>query len=267
MTGPDFGTVTVSMPYHRCPGTLRRAVESVLAQTYRDVRVVVVNDGDHPPWRLLHGITDPRLTCFDLPVNRGRYYADAVTLAACDNPWWAICDTDDWVEPHWLASMLTRARETGAGAVFGPQWIHHLGRSVKVEPVGPLLERPGPVLRQLAHHAGLYRTAVAREAGGPHPGFRVGYDTLFVNLVAMVATVACIDRPAYHRVARRDSLTRAPATGFGSILRTVSKARLEDLYTAALASGDPGRVVRATIPVDLAASVQADADRLRKELT
>ena len=56
-------TVTVSMPFWRCHAWLRRSVDAVLGQTYRDLRLVVVNDADPvSPWPLLADITVEDMT-------------------------------------------------------------------------------------------------------------------------------------------------------------------------------------------------------------
>ena len=49
--------LTVSMPTWRTP-QLRDAVDSVLNQTFRHLRLVVVADGDDSVWQLLDDITD-----------------------------------------------------------------------------------------------------------------------------------------------------------------------------------------------------------------
>lgn len=258
--------VTVSMPYYGCPVELPRAVRSVLAQTHRALRLVVTDDGDpyHPAARVLAeaGIADERLTVFRLHRNRGRYYADAVALAACSTPWWVVHDADDWSEPEWIEGLLSRAVKGDVGAVFGVQRVYGMHGQVRLEVpkgmVGPL----PLVMRHLAHHAGLYRTEVIREAGGYHPGYRIGYDTLAVNLVRMCAPVGTVDGARYHRVARRGSLTTNSSTRWGSPARRAAAARLAELYRRALSSQNPGGTVRADIPPPLVEDVAADATRL-----
>ena len=57
--------ITVSIAYFRCRLFIAAAVESVLSQTYPNLRVVVVNDGDESaPWSALTHIDDPRLVRF-----------------------------------------------------------------------------------------------------------------------------------------------------------------------------------------------------------
>jgi len=254
------------MPFWGSPRTLRRAVDSVLAQNHQALRLVVTNDGDSPEiWQELEGITDSRLIRFDLDTNRGRYYADAVVLTATTTPWFAIHDADDWSDPQWLGELVSSATAERAVSAFAPQLIHR-GRQVVAEPVHPFLTKRGriPELMQLAHHAGVYRTAAIRAAGGPHPAYRVGYDTLLVDLVRMVGPCAVSRYPRYHRVIRFGSLTTSRQTGFSSPHRLMIKSRLQEMYQQAadLDPRDLAHFVHETIAPDLSAAVARDADRL-----
>jgi len=255
-------TITVTMPYHGSPTTIERAVSAVLTQTHDDLRLVVVNDGDTatPPWPHLADIDDDRLVRFDLPCNRGRYFADAVTLAACDTEWFAVHDADDWCEPDWLARLLAAAEAGSLDAVFSAQVCHGLDGRTRIERVGRL-DCAGPRLRFVASHHGLYRTQALRRAGGYHPGFRVSYDTLVVNLMVLTGRAGAVDKPLYHRVARPGSLTTAETSGLGSPHRADSHARLAALYDAARAAGSAAPVV-ADAPGALRRAVEREAARL-----
>ncbi len=271
---PGAGTVTVVMPYWRTPGTVRRAVDAVLDQTHTDLRLWVINDGDRdtPPWPHLADVTDPRLVRFDLPDNRGRYFCDATAIAAAPRESWiAIHDSDDWAEPTWLQRLLGVAIEQDAVAAVCPQWLHfdRPGRDRpdrKLEPIRfPLRAHPG-LMRHLAHHAGVYRTDVAQHLGG-HPGYRIGFDTLWINLMTMVGTVAVANRPLFNRGIRAGSLTTSPDTGMGSAARRLARASLADLYARCLHSRDPAAVLRDDVPADLATLVRETARRLHEQVT
>jgi predicted O-methyltransferase YrrM len=256
------GTVAVSMPYYRTQGTVRRAVDAVLAQTMPHLRLYLVNDGDRdtPPWPMLADITDPRLIRIDLPTNRGRYFCDAAVIAQACEPWIAIHDADDWSEPDWLAQLLAAALTTGAIAAVAPQWVH--GRTSTLEPVHPTMRPGAGPMRHLAHHAAVYRTDVAQHLGG-HPGYRIGFDTLWTNLVAMCGPIAVVDRPLYHRGIRPGSLTTHPTTRRGSAARQSARRRLNDLYRRAVVAQDPAQVLRDDVPPALADEVTAIANGIR----
>lgn len=221
-------TVTVSMPYWRTP-QIRRAVDSVLGQSHKDLLLVVVNDGDTttPPWPLLEDIDDRRLVRFDLEQNRGRYWADAVTLAACDTEWWSPHDADDVSQPTRFAEHV----RTGADVSFCHAMYHLLDGTSKTSPVKSKLAPKKDRLRTIARYpAGMYRTDVARAVGGPHPECRGSYDTAMVSLLWNRFSPVTIDRYLYHVHKREGSLTTSDETGLHTKWRREQRRKVLALY-------------------------------------
>ena len=217
--------VTVSIPSWRSTETILRAVESVLAQSYGDLALVVTNDGGDPEdLHPLNDITDERLTIVHANRNRGRYAADASVLASSRSKWFAICDADDWVEPSWLSSMLDAVGD--GDVVLGPHWIH--GRSG--ERVVEVREFTGDFNWHAHMGAGLYRTTWLRRTGALTGAVRVGYDNVLTGLPFLVGDLRQHDEPTYHRVLRSGSLTQSSATGVRSALRRRSTGLLEALW-------------------------------------
>lgn len=228
--------VTVSLPYYACKPYVRRAVTSILKQTYDHLRLVVVNDGDpDPPWPVLADIDDPRLVRFDLTENRGRYFADAVVLAATPDPYFLVQDADDWSEPTRLETLLQLLRRTHADVALSAQIVHMADGRQCLEDFSDFDQPLQPRLRHRANHHGLFRTDALHRVGGYDGGFRVGYDTLLVNLLRMTGPVAYCSKPLYHRRQRSGSLTAAPETGFRSEHRAVVLQSLSALYDRAFA--------------------------------
>ena len=235
---PSGPRISVSIPYYRCSAYILRAVESVLAQTYENLVVVVLNDGDtDPPWKVLGHINDPRLVRFDLNANRGRYFADAVVLAATPDAYFLVQDADDWSEPERVASLFRRLREEHASAAVSAIRRHRLrmrGPAILQEETSQRLHEPlTSRLRDPAHHSGLYRVDRLQAIGGYYGGFRLGYDTLLLNLLLMTGRIAYADQLLYNRTIRPDSLTSAPETGCRSRTRAEVRRRLQDLYSSA----------------------------------
>lgn len=238
--------VTVSLPYFNCRRYLLRAVESILGQTHRNLTLVVVNDGDpKPPWDLLAHIDDPRLVRYDLGVNRGRYFVDAVILAATPDPFLLIQDADDWSELGRVAALLNalgaqgwQLSESCQPSVVGAVSASRLWR--EGSRAGQLLAYPGlrrPLSERFefrSDHHGLFRTDALRAVGGNYGGYRIGYDTLLVNLLSMLSEIAYVEQPLYHRQVRANSLTTSQATGMRSAQRRRVRNELAGLYAEAL---------------------------------
>ncbi len=238
--------ITVSLPYFNCRRYLLRAVESILGQTYGNLTLVVVNDGDpNAPWELLAHIDDPRLVRYDLGANRGRYFVDAVILAATPDPYLLIQDADDWSEPERAAALLescqlseswqlSSSQPRVVGAVSACRLWREGSRASQLLTY-PGLRRPlSDRFEFRSDHHGLFRTDALRAVGGNYGGFRIGYDTLLVNLLSMLGEVAYVERPLYHRQVRANSLTTSQATGMRSAQRRRVRSELAGLYSAAL---------------------------------
>jgi glycosyltransferase involved in cell wall biosynthesis len=226
--------VTVSIPYFRTREQIVRAVESILAQTYANLRLVVVNDGDpEPPWDLLAHIDDPRLVRFDLSTNRGRYFADAVVVEATPDTLHLVQDSDDWSEPDRLATLLEAMQGSGAHAIVSAGFNHHEGESVPIERWDHFPARGRPLTPDNDHrlnHVGLFSVSALRAIGGYYGGERIGYDTLIGNLLLMTGEVGYVDKPLYHRLIRKGSLTLSPDTGIGTPARQAVGRSLYEVY-------------------------------------
>lgn len=250
--------VTVSMPYFRTPETIRRAVDAVLNQTMRDLRLVVICDGSRLGDELAD-IADERLIVFSLPENRGRYFADAVTLELCGSPWFAVHDADDEADPRWLERMLAAASSPdarGRDYVSTAQRVQARDGSFSIEKVKPPVTRP--TLTHYAHMAGLWRTEWLRDTlGGFHPAYRVGYDTLLSQLARMHGAGVDLSEPLYTRYHRAGSLTTDRATGMRSAFRRDQRTKLAELLTK-MRSLNP-----ASKPAD---HIRAEASGLRDEV-
>lgn len=109
--------VSVIMPTFERPEFLPRAVQSVLAQTCRDLELIVVNDGGAPVEDLLAPLDpDGRITSVRLGRNRNRSAARNVALAIARGRYVAYLDDDDWFRPEHL-ELLVGTLETTGGAV------------------------------------------------------------------------------------------------------------------------------------------------------
>jgi hypothetical protein len=259
--------VTVSIPYHGCPNQIRRAVLAVLGQTMPDLWCVVTNDADQarPPWQYLRDIDDPRLVRVDRAANRGRYHQDASVLAACDTPWWTVHDADDQADPGWLESMLLVA--PGRDVVLTAQRVVNLrGRSAVEQP--RTLAHDGQ-LHHYGHMAGLWRTEWLKGVGGPHPGYRVGYDTMLSTIARASGDVGVCLVPLYTRFRRPGSLTTSRATGNKSSYRQAQRARLAELWrqiaTTCSSPEQVGRLVRSQ-DLPMWTEVYRNAQALRRQI-
>jgi glycosyltransferase involved in cell wall biosynthesis len=241
-------TILVAIPYFGCPELVERAVRSILAQSYRDLHLVVIGDGDTPP---LAGILDSRLEVYVLPENRGPYFAQQVALLASPHALYAPHAADDWSDPDHLERLLAVA---GEAVITGAVWWHQ-GDTVKIH--------------EASYEVGLFATSRLLALGGHNPAERMGQDTLLIRLLRMTGETRATHYPTYHRVKRPGSLMTAPLTRPGSALRNEMRARNRVIYARAGALGSIDAIRRMRqelVPPTIAAEVDEHAARLSTRL-
>jgi glycosyltransferase involved in cell wall biosynthesis len=113
--------VSVVMPVWRPHATyLRRAVDSVLAQTMSDLELVIIEDpGGVPVASALAGLADPRIRVLTSPVRTTLIEQRNRGLAAARAELVAMLDGDDVASPDRLALQLRRFAEESDLAVLG----------------------------------------------------------------------------------------------------------------------------------------------------
>lgn len=198
-------TTLVMVPYFGCPELVGRAVESILAQTVREIAVLVIGDGEEPP---LGHIRDSRLDVYTLPENHGPYFAQQVALTASPFPWYAPHAADDWTEPDHLERLFAVG---GDAVVQGAVWFHNRHGNVGIH--------------EGSYEVGLFATERLLALGGHNPGERMGQDTLMIRLLRFTGEARANPHPTYHRVKRHGSLMTAHDTAPGSPARNAMRKR------------------------------------------
>jgi len=109
--------VSVVMPAFNAARTVERAVRSILAQTLRDLELIVVDDGSTDETAaVVQAIVDPRLHLIRQPH---RHVAAAANTAAAHaaSPLIARMDADDFAHPHRLEQQRDRLLQQDVDAV------------------------------------------------------------------------------------------------------------------------------------------------------
>jgi tetratricopeptide (TPR) repeat protein len=101
--------VSVILAVHAMNPLLDHAIGSILGQTYRQLELLLVDDGssDDTLSRLEHwAALDPRVHTLRLPVNCGPYIAKNTALAQCEGDLITFMDGDDWSHPQRIARQV-----------------------------------------------------------------------------------------------------------------------------------------------------------------
>jgi glycosyltransferase involved in cell wall biosynthesis len=97
--------ISVVIPAYNRESTIRRAVKSVLDQTYSDLEVLVVDDcSTDGTAEVLKQISDSRFSYLKMDANRGACAARNMGVAVARGEWVAFQDSDD----SWHADKLEK---------------------------------------------------------------------------------------------------------------------------------------------------------------
>jgi len=126
------GWFTVVVPTLQRAGTLGRALDSILAQTYEKWITIVLDDGSTDATEALmrqYQDRDPRILYARYLQNRGGVAMNEIGMAmACEaTEFWSRLGSDDWWGPQKLESDA-KALTSGAEAVFAPYTVVRDGR-------------------------------------------------------------------------------------------------------------------------------------------
>jgi glycosyltransferase involved in cell wall biosynthesis len=261
--------VSVVVPVYNGARYLRRAIDSALAQTYRDVEVLVVDDGskdDSPEVIAGYG---PRLRALR-QANGGVARARNAAIRASSGELIAFLDQDDWWLPGKVAAQVQRLLaepEVGLAHTSVLQYSEAAGSFVEVYPTEASAGLQGHCYERLLLGNGIFnssvmvRSAVLADVGvldAAMPGntvqdydlwlrvarrHRLAYVPERLTVIGLHGDQGTRDRRAMltdelgllERVLGRRGLQASPA------MRSRVAALLDQLGVAHLDAGDPRR--------------------------
>ena len=113
--------ISVIVPVYKVEPYLRRCVDSILAQTYTHLEIILVDDGspDHCPAICdEYAEKDSRVRVIH-KLNGGLSDARNVGLELVSGEWISFVDSDDWIEPTMYETLLHHAVEHDAQISIG----------------------------------------------------------------------------------------------------------------------------------------------------
>jgi len=197
--------VSVLMTAHNVASYLEAAITSVLAQSWRQLQLIVVDDASTDgTWELLQRLarSDGRLRIRRLNANLGTYYAKNLALFLAEGRFVFFQDGDDLCHPDRLRLGMQQLLQPGVLAVQGA-YARVEFPSTRVLPVNGLL-----------HKLGLITLGVRREVFDAIGVFncttKASDDEFFQRLQAYArsgaGTIVPFDVPTYYNTFRPGSL-------------------------------------------------------------
>lgn len=124
-------TVSVIVPVYKAEQYLHRCVDSLLAQTFRDFEVLLVDDGSPDRSGELcdeYAQKDSRVRVFH-KENGGVSSARQCGIDNARGEYTIHADPDDWVEPTMLEELYRMAKETDADMVICDYYVEFTGKT------------------------------------------------------------------------------------------------------------------------------------------
>ena len=98
--------VSVIIPTFNRPQYFSKALVSVLQQSYRNLQIIVVNDGGEDVSDIIDSFGDPRLKFINRKENRGKPYSLNEALNQADGKYVAYLDDDDIYYPNHIETLV-----------------------------------------------------------------------------------------------------------------------------------------------------------------
>lgn len=108
--------ISVIVPVYKVEEYLHRCVNSILNQTYRELELILVDDGSPdgcPGMCDAYEVTDNRVRVVH-KANGGLSDARNAGLSIAQGEYIAFVDSDDWVEPDYLETMMNALQHSGS---------------------------------------------------------------------------------------------------------------------------------------------------------
>lgn len=122
--------ISVIVPIYNAERTLSRCVESILAQTFGDWELVLVDDGSSDGSGAVcdrYAAQDSRISVIHKP-NEGVAATRMRGIESASGDYSIQIDADDWVEPTMLGELYATARQECADVVICDFWNDYDGR-------------------------------------------------------------------------------------------------------------------------------------------
>jgi glycogen synthase len=214
----EMKLISVVIPCYNHGVYLEDAVESVLAQSFQNVEIIIVNDGSTDPY------TNDLLRSFDRPrcrvihtENKGLSAARNNGIKETSGEYLCCLDADDKYHPDYFskaATVLDHDKKMQYGSV--PAWVqlfgsnNHLWKTLGSNSTGfePFLQG----IRNNIHSSTMFRRICWEQIGGFDESMTLGYEDwdFWIKMLDLGYQWFCLEEPLiYYRQKEHSMVTRA----------------------------------------------------------
>ncbi len=205
--------VSVVVPVYNVEKYLAHCLDTLLAQTLKDIEIIAINDGSTDKSReiLLEYSKkyEERFRFYD-KVNGGLSDARNYALPYCNGEYVGFVDSDDYVEHDMYEKLYTLAKKDAADIVVCDYIIEYPNHK-KIMKVVPAVRKETILCNMLAAAWNkIYRLEWLRSTGVVFPKGLVYEDTeFFSKLVLSINKISYLQQPMVHYVQRNGSIANA----------------------------------------------------------
>lgn len=212
--------LSIIMPVYNAERTVGKMIDSIIAQTFSDWELIVVNDGSiDNSGRILdsYGAKDSRIKVIH-KTNGGVAAARQDGIEHATGVYTIHADSDDWVEPNMLADMLAVAKSENADIVIADFFTDVEGCRSKLSVQCPESLDSSSLLRGLYTNdlfGGLWNKLIKKSVYDKADarfvkGINYCEDLLLLTriLVKLNPTISYLPKAYYHYTLNDTSLTR-----------------------------------------------------------
>jgi len=175
--------VTVIMPAYRTADRIEAALGSLVAQTYRNLEILVVDDAsDDGTADVARAVAarDPRVRVLVMAHNGGPYVARNRALAEARGDFVTVQDSDDCAHPEKIARQAAPLAADARLLLTTSDWV-------RVSDAGEFYARPVFPLTRLNPASPMFRREAALARAGRWDEVRTGADSAYTARLRLIA--------------------------------------------------------------------------------
>ncbi len=271
--------ISIVVPVYKSEKTLERCVESLLAQTWSNIEIILVDDGSvdkSPAICDAFAAREPKVRVIH-KENGGVSTARNAGLLAAKGAYVAFVDSDDFVEPGYCERMRKALTEKHAQIAICGYYHHYVGACVEKLPDvdAKLLELYGGGFLNMPWNKLFVREIFLQGKTGLFPeDLDLGEDLLFnLNYLKACQDVALVPLPLYHYIQEESGKTlssqkRENKLTLSKRIRMETKTFFEE-YTQAECKEQQDERIRRVVDTRFLSECLDDIERLPfdKEMT
>lgn len=234
--------VSVLMAAYNRANIVRRAMDSIIDQTYQNWELIVIDDGSTDGTAAVaETYDDPRIKVISLATNAGKAAAINKGLQSATGEWIAYLDTDNWWAKNYLAAMMGAAMiSPEVNSIYSGQALYR-GGNVQPYAVRICAYNKNLLLNRnyIDHNSFMHRKSLIEKIGVYDESLRrcLDYDFIIRASEYGVMKFAPLVLTHYYYDAVDNSIT-GDATLHGDVVEVIGRAQRLLLATPPLSGAD-----------------------------